>query len=1046
MANCGCNSERCKHRKMVHFHLHTDYSALDGASKSDSYIKRAKEWGHEAITILDHGNMSGTFEFYQKCKASGIKPILGMEAYLSPNLGQKDENDNRYEGKDTHQSIIIKNEIGFKNLNKLTYLSFTEGYFRRGRISTEWLLENKEGLIVTTSCMASLFARLLEEGKRDEAEERIKMFKREFGDDFYAELQFNEIPQQKIYNKFILNMIKKYDLQPILTGDVHYSEKEDNKLQDVLISINQHKSIYDDKAFKLEARHLYYSNFADFHDMNKEFGYNYPESYVDLCLDNTNKLAEKCNFNFETNVEKYPKYEPTKEVSSFFKTEDTKEIITKLSHAKLTQKLNTYKKNGIIKINDEVEKAYRDRLDFEIKVIEDKKMLDYFMVIWELIKFCEANDIATGPGRGCFVPNSRVKMSDGFYAPIEIIKIGELVIDAFGKEQKVLDRLEYDIDEEIIELEFENNIIIKCTKDHEFLTKNRGWVKAIDLDENDDICEIDKKENTKITNKKNISYKGKVYDLTIENSHSYNIESISVHNSAAGSLLSWCLGIVKIDPMRFSLYFERFLNPERKGPPDIDIDFEMGSDEKTLNFLYEKYGKNRVIPVITFGTFNEKGCIKDVAKALGEDAGFESDVFAVTKEMPDKWDMSLKEWIDFWPQQPECSERVRNWILNPDNKQTIDLTLKLQGQVRNIGKHAAGIVITPSAVWNYMPVNICKGQVVSAYQESGSGKDLSTLGILKLDRLKLETLNVIKDAIKLVKENKGIDIQDKIDHVDLEDKNLYEELLLGNNKGIFQFESPAMNNLLKEIKVENFEEVIAANSLNRPGPLGIGAHTEYTKNKFHPEERTYVNDILKPLLEETKGVLIYQETLMFIAAKLAGMSLGEGDNLRKYMDSASKIITKKVAGEKLSEEEENNKNFKEYNKLWDKFIAGCKSSGLSEKEVSEIEEWLIKYLGYSFNKCLTKNHTVISKERGEINLLDVKINEEILTYNSKIQKNEFNKVKEIHKNGIKKIYKIKTKSGKILECTLDHKIMTELGMKTLDEILEQKIKIKINNV
>lgn len=490
MARCNCKSDGCLHRKsMVHLHLHSDFSLLDGSSKADNYVKLAKEYNHPAITILDHGNMSGTFEFYNKCKAAGIKPILGMEAYLNDEMDKHEEKS--FEGKDTHQSIIIMNKEGFVNLNKLTYRSFSEGYYRRGRITTDWLIENKNGLLITTSCMASKFARLIEEGKESEAEERLKFLMREFGDNLVAELQFNEIPQQKIYNHWILKMIKKYSLIPILTGDVHYSHPEDNRLQDVLISINQHKSINDPTAFKLNARHLYYSNRDDFYRMNKEFGYNYPDKFLEECLDNTLKVSEKCNFEFETDVEKFPKYEPTQDVIEYFKETQTKEIITKLAHAKLNQKLNIYKKNGLVTIDEEIIKKYRDRLDYELKVIDDKKMLDYFMVIWELIKFCQKENISTGPGRGCFVPGSRVKMSDGLYCPIEIIDIGEEVIDAYGNKQMVINTLSYDIEEDIVELEFENKIKIKCTLDHEFLTSNRGWVKANDLTNEDEIVKID---------------------------------------------------------------------------------------------------------------------------------------------------------------------------------------------------------------------------------------------------------------------------------------------------------------------------------------------------------------------------------------------------------------------------------------------------------------------------------------------------------------------------------------------------------------------------
>ena len=386
-------------KSFVSFHTHSGFSLLDGAAKIDDYIKLAKKYNHPAMALTDHGNMSGTFEFYNKCKAAGIKPIIGIEAYLNESISEKHE-EKSFEGKDSHQSILIKNKEGFVNLNKLVYRSFSEGYYRRGRITTDWLIENKNGLLITTSCLASKFSRLLEEGKEKEAEERIKLLMREFGDSLVAELQFNEIPQQKIYNHFILRMIKKYSLMPILTGDVHYALPEDNRLQDVIISINQHKSVDDPSAFKLNARHLYYHDRDDFHRANKEFGYNYPEHFINECLDNTLKVSDMCNFEFETDVEKYPKYEPTKDVIEYFSPENNEDLLIKLAHAKLSQKFKIYTKNGIVKINDEVKAKYTARLNYELQVIKDKHIADYFLVVWELIKFCKDSSISVGTGRG----------------------------------------------------------------------------------------------------------------------------------------------------------------------------------------------------------------------------------------------------------------------------------------------------------------------------------------------------------------------------------------------------------------------------------------------------------------------------------------------------------------------------------------------------------------------------------------------------------------------------------------------------------------------
>lgn len=555
-----------RRRPMAHLHLHTYHSILDGCGSVDSYIKLAKEYGHKSIAITDHGTLSGTFDFWKKCKAAGIKPIIGMEAYINNNIGKFEEKkmESEFEGGNSHQSIFIMNKEGFVNLNRLAYKSYTEGFYHRGRIKTEWLIEHKQGLFITTSCAVSYMSKLVKEGKLTEAEEYLKILMREFGDNLVAEFQFNEYDHQKTYNAWLLKMIAKYNLMPILTNDVHYAFKEEAKLQDTLLSINRHATLSDPKAFKLQTRNLYYANADDFHRFNKEFGFNYPEKFINMCLDNTLKVVEKCNYDFDTKQEKYPRFEAPKEVVDYFKTDNTKEIITRLAFGKLKQKIEEYKHNKIVIMTPEKEQEYRDRLAYELQVIEEKDALDYFLVYWEIIRDYKQKGYDIGPGRGCFYPGSRVMMSDGMYAPIETIGIGDEVFDAYGDIRKVIDTLEYDVEEDIIELEFDDGRKIRCTLDHEILTVNRGWIQAKDLTEEDEISEIKNKTIAKLKTKTTIPYKGKVHDLTVEETHSYNIEGISVHNSAAGCLLSWCLEITSIDPIRFDLYFERFMNPTRK--------------------------------------------------------------------------------------------------------------------------------------------------------------------------------------------------------------------------------------------------------------------------------------------------------------------------------------------------------------------------------------------------------------------------------------------------------------------------------------------------
>ncbi|GIV43963.1 MAG: hypothetical protein KatS3mg035_1086 [Bacteroidia bacterium] len=502
-------------RPMVHLHLHTFHSILDGAGSIDNYVKLAREFNHPAIAITDHGTLSGTFEMYKKCKAAGIKSIMGIEAYVNDKQGDFEEK--KYEGGNSHQSIFVMNQEGFVNLNKLVYKSYDEGFYKRGRIKTEWLFEYKNGLFITTSCAVSHMSKLVREGKEAEAEEYLKDLMREFGDNMAAELQFNEFDGQKIYNNWLLKMIKKYSLMPILTNDVHYAFKEDAELQDTLIAINQKTKL--GEAFKLNTRHLYYANADDFHEFNKKFGFNYPEKFVDLCLENTLKVAEKLNFEFDMKTEKYPKYEPTQDVLEYFKTNDTKEIITKLAYGKLKQKLNKYKQNGLVNITPEKEKEYFDRLKYELEVIEEKKTLDYFLVYWELIRDYRQKGYNIGPSRGsaggcllswcleitdidpirfdlyferfmnptrkCLTENNYILLKDGTYKKVSEINLENSPETELGIGELVeIVKREIEPNEKVFEIELENGFKIELTSNHVVPVIRNG--KRIDIR----VCEI----------------------------------------------------------------------------------------------------------------------------------------------------------------------------------------------------------------------------------------------------------------------------------------------------------------------------------------------------------------------------------------------------------------------------------------------------------------------------------------------------------------------------------------------------------------------------
>lgn len=900
-------------KPMVNFGVHTFFSIMRGAGSIDDYVKRGKELGHPAMVITDRGNVSGSLEFFRKCKAAGMKPILGCELNLNNNIGKvQDPSD---EGASYIQKIIVKDREGFVNLNKLLYLSHTKG-FRGGesRITTDWLIENRGGLMVSTGGHEGYISDLVTKGRRQEAEAYFDLLHASFGDDLFSELRFNETQEQRSLNEFILITALKNKVPVVLDNDVHYVRSEDNALQDVVFTMAQQGASLK-KAKLFDRRRLFFPNRKNYMDLNKGLGYFYPEKNLESFMDNSLVLAERCNFEFEMGVEKYPVYEPTQDVIDFFKTSSPEEIIYKMSAAKLRKKLKEREKRIGKEMTDQERQVYFDRLQYELDVIKSKNALDYFLVNWEILRDYRSKGYETGAGRG----------------------------------------------------------------------------------------------------------------------------------SAAGCLLSWALDITKIDPLMFGLYFERFMNPTRQSMPDIDCDVMSGTDHVIDEFLFAKYGKERILSVGTISTFSEKNTLKDVVRAHygAEFTGTESEVNLVCKEMPN-WlkvkDFTLKDWFERHPTTDQCGPVVKRWLEDPKNAIILEQTLKLQGQARGFGKHAAGVVITPKESWCDVPTSIIPKQqsLVTAFSEAdGSNKDLSALGILKLDRLKLSTMNVIMDAIEIIKKTEGKDITDIIMHIDegFDDPNLYSELRLGLNHGVFQFESAGINALIRGIKIESFDEVVAANALFRPGPMGINAHKEYIHNKFNPNETKAAHPALEPILAETNGVMIYQEQVQFIAKEIAGMDLGEGDMLRRYMDKASKIISKKSSGESLDEKEEKDKDYQSFLKYWDKLLKGAAERGFSETDVNKIRDYMIKYLGYSFNKCLGANNTVITETRGEINLLEVKIGERILGYNPDTYQDEFVSVKAIHHNGKKMVHKFTTYYGHTLECTMDHKVLTMSGMRSIHDIL-----------
>lgn len=485
-----------EYKSLFNPHLHSSASLLDGASDIKAYVKKAKEYNHPAITLTDHGSMQMVFAMYKAAKEEGVKPIIGCEFYITTDLENKVPNRQRdVVDRDKHIIVLAKNDIGYKNMCKLNYKSLSEGFYYKPRITYDQLFENKEGLIITSACAAGQTNMLFTAGRKTESEEWFKKMVDEFGEDFYAEIQLNEITakcnpgsatgedmDQKAINDNLIVLAKKYNVKLIIGGDSHYADKEDSKLQDILINCMMRKdnAAGTDQSF-IHARHLYYQSSEDFYQFNKDFGYEYDETFINQCFINSLEIVDKCNFEFNIGANNYPKYDLPSNV-------DHAEYCTQIAYEGLQKKLQERIDKGE-EFTDEQIEEYENRLDYEIKVINDKGYIDYFLVFWDLVKWAKDNDIYCGPGRGCFTPNSLVRLFDGSIKEIQNVQQGDKIIGRFGEDEVEYVWI-YEVEEELVKLTLENGKEIICTFDHEILTNNRGYVRAIDLTEDDDLQEI----------------------------------------------------------------------------------------------------------------------------------------------------------------------------------------------------------------------------------------------------------------------------------------------------------------------------------------------------------------------------------------------------------------------------------------------------------------------------------------------------------------------------------------------------------------------------
>ena len=758
----------------AHLHVHTEYSLLDGSNKIKECVSRVKELGMNSVAITDHGVMFGVIDFYRAAKAVGIKPILGCEVYVAPGSRFDKEAAGSGEERYYHLVLLAENDLGYHNLMKIVSRGFTEGYYYKPRVDLEVLKEFHEGIIALSACLAGEVQRNILRGMYSEGKEAALRYQKIFGEgNFFLELQDHGMQEQKMVNQSLLRMSQETGIELVATNDIHYTYAEDEKPHDMLLCIQTGKKLSDENRMRYEGGQYYIKSEEEMRTL-------FP--YALQALENTQKIADRCNVEIEFGVTKLPKYDVPEEYTSW-------EYLQHLCC------------QGLKKRYPSGDEALKNRLEYELSVIKSMGYVDYFLIVWDFIKYAKDHGIMVGPGRG----------------------------------------------------------------------------------------------------------------------------------SAAGSIVAYCLEITSIDPIKYQLLFERFLNPERVSMPDIDVDFCFERRQEVIDYVVEKYGSDRVVQIVTFGTMAAKGVIRDVGRVMDLPYAF---VDSIAKMIPKELNITLDRALSMNPELKKLyqeDDRVH---------ELIDMSKRLEGLPRHTSMHAAGVVISQKSVDEYVPLSLgSDGSVVAQFTMT----TLEELGLLKMDFLGLRTLTVIQDAARLASESAGERID--INQIDYDDKRVLESIGTGKTDGIFQLESGGMKSFMKELKPQNLEDIIAGISLYRPGPMDF--IPQYIKGKNHPETITYDCPQLEPILAPTYGCIVYQEQVMQIVRDLAGYTLGRSDLLRRAMS--------KKKGEVMERER---KNFVYGNP--EEGVPGCIANGIDEETANKIYDEMIDFAKYAFNKSHAAAYAVVS--------------------------------------------------------------------------------------
>ncbi len=708
----------------AHLHVHTEYSLLDGSNKIKECVARVKELGMNSVAITDHGVMYGVIDFYRAAKAAGIHPVLGSEVYVAPGSRFSKEPGQGNEDRYYHLVLLAENDTGYHNLMKIVSRGFTEGYYYKPRVDLEVLEEFHEGIIALSACLAGEVQRYVARGLYEEGKEAALRYEHIFGKgNFFLELQDHGIAEQQLVNQGLLRMSRETGIPLVATNDVHYTYADDVKPHDILLCLQTGKKLADEDRMRYEGGQYYIKS-------EEEMKALFP--YALEALENTQKIADRCQVEIEFGVTKLPKYDVPDGWTSW-------EYLNKLCHEGLAERYQP------------VSEELTTRLDYELSVIKTMGYVDYFLIVWDFIKYAKDHGIMVGPGRG----------------------------------------------------------------------------------------------------------------------------------SAAGSLVSYCLGITTIDPIRYQLLFERFLNPERVSMPDIDVDFEPEGRQAMIEYVSRKYGADCVVQIVTFGTLAARGVIRDVGRVMDLPYAF---VDSIAKMVPQELNITLDKAL------AANGEFRKLYQEDEQVQELVDMSKRLEGLPRHTSMHAAGVVISQKSVDEYVPLSLgSDGAVVTQFTMT----TLEELGLLKMDFLGLRNLTVIRDAVEMIGKDTGKALD--LNQIDYDDKKVLDYIGTGKTDGIFQLESAGMKSFMKELKPYSLEDIIAGIALYRPGPMDF--IPQYIKGKNNRDDIIYDCPQLEPILEPTYGCIVYQEQVMQIVRDLAGYTLGRSDLLRRAMSKKKGEVMQREASE-----------------------------------------------------------------------------------------------------------------------------------------------------